>query len=142
MTDSSPFHWSVRVYYEDTDSSGWVYHARYLHFMERSRTEWLRQLGIEQDELAQRDHTLFVVHSLSIDYLKPAVFNDRLTISCAIIQKRRASLSIAHTILAAQERLPERLLCRAQVKIAAMDTRSRKPKALPPFLHDLVRTPL
>jgi len=85
VTDSS----GGRVYYEDTDSGGVVYYANYLKFMERARTEWLRSLGFEQDELLKRDNILFAVRSISLDYLKPARFNDRLLVSAGISARRR-----------------------------------------------------
>ena len=59
-----------RVYYEDTDAGGVVYHSNYLNFFERCRTEWLRHLGYEQDELRQEHSVVFVVHNINIDYLK------------------------------------------------------------------------
>lgn len=75
---------SMRVYYEDTDSVGLVYHANYLKFMERARTEWLRSVGIEQDVLAREEGIVFAVRSVELDYLKPAKFNDLLEISVTI----------------------------------------------------------
>lgn len=62
------FDWPVRVYYEDTDSGGVVYHANYLKFMERARTEWLRQLGFEQDRLRDEQNVLFAVHSMQLNF--------------------------------------------------------------------------
>ena len=72
------FLWPIRVYYEDTDSGGVVYYANYLKFMERARTEMLRSLGFEQDQLIEDLGIIFVVHSLSVQYKKPAIFNDEL----------------------------------------------------------------
>ncbi|MEJ1469461.1 MAG: YbgC/FadM family acyl-CoA thioesterase, partial [Candidatus Sedimenticola sp. (ex Thyasira tokunagai)] len=74
------FIWPVRVYYEDTDSGGVVYYANYLKFMERARTEWLRQLGFEQDELLEKEGILFAVRRVAVDYLRPARFNDELLV--------------------------------------------------------------
>ncbi len=70
------FVWPVRVYYEDTDSGGVVYYANYLKFMERARTEWLRARGFEQDVLLGEHRLMFAVRSLSVDYHRPARFND------------------------------------------------------------------
>jgi acyl-CoA thioester hydrolase len=84
--ESRPFSWSVRVYHEDVDGSGLVYHANYLKFLERARTEWLRALGFEQTELAARHDVAFVVRSLSIEYVKPALFNDELNVSVALAE--------------------------------------------------------
>src|SRR5690554_7008378 len=71
------FKWHARVYYEDTDAGGIVYHANYLKFMERARTEWLRDLGFFQQSL-RADDTLFVVRSLNIQYKAPAYLDDEL----------------------------------------------------------------
>ena len=73
---SAVYSLSVRVYYEDTDAGGVVYYANYLRFMERARTEWLRSLGVEQDELGTSQGVVFAVRSATVDYLKPARFND------------------------------------------------------------------
>ena len=72
----------VRVYYEDTDFSGRVYHASYLRFLERGRTEWLRRRGFEHREIAGSDGVIFAVRSLQIDYLAPALMDDLLILLC------------------------------------------------------------
>ena len=73
---SAPHVHSLRVYYEDTDFSGFVYHAGYLRFLERGRTEFLRSLGITQSALRRDDGLVFVVSRLAIDYLRPAGMDD------------------------------------------------------------------
>ena len=78
---SEEFNWPVRVYYEDTDSAGIVYHASFLRFMERARTEWLRSLGFDLPVLKNEHEVLFTVSRLRIDYLRPAKFNDMLDVS-------------------------------------------------------------
>ncbi|PVV17720.1 MAG: 4-hydroxybenzoyl-CoA thioesterase, partial [gamma proteobacterium symbiont of Ctena orbiculata] len=70
--ESHSFVWPVRVYYEDTDAGGVVYYANYLKFMERARTEWLRSLGFEQDQLLQRDGIIFAVREVEVGYHHPA----------------------------------------------------------------------
>ena len=70
----------MRVYYEDTDAGGVVYHSNYLNFMERARTEWLRSLGFEQTALKDELGIIIVIHSLNITFNSPARFNDVLTI--------------------------------------------------------------
>jgi acyl-CoA thioester hydrolase len=69
------FNWPIRVYYEDTDAGGVVYHSQYLNFLERARTEWLRHLGFEQTDLRDNLNVIIVVHSLQIAFKKPAKFN-------------------------------------------------------------------
>ena len=74
----------MRVYYEDTDAGGVVYYANYMKYFERARTEMLRSIGFEQDELKQEQGLIFAVHSLNARYLKPAVFNDQLLVVSTI----------------------------------------------------------
>ena len=122
------FLWPVRVYYEDTDSGGVVYYANYLKFMERARTEWLRQLGFEQDELIQKDAVIFAVRSVQVDYLLPARFNDELSVSANLIEQGRASLTIQQSISRIADNI---LLCRGSVKIVSLRADSFKPCAIP-----------
>ena len=122
------FLWPVRVYYEDTDSGGVVYYANYLKFMERARTEWLRQLGFEQDELIQKEVVIFAVRSVQVDYLLPARFNDELSVSANLIEQGRASLTIEQSITRVADNT---LLCKGSVKIVSLRPDSFKPCAIP-----------
>ena len=99
------FLWPIRVYYEDTDCGGVVYYTNYLKFMERGRTEFLRSLGFEQDNLKQEQGLIFAVHSLSAKYLKPAVFNDELIVTTSLSRAGRASFSFTQSILRASDQL-------------------------------------
>ncbi len=121
------FNWPVRVYYEDTDSGGVVYYANYLKFMERARTEWLRQLGCEQDSLLRGERLAFVVRSVQLDYHRPARFNDCLQVSTAISALRRASLVFAQQVLLDGGDLA----CAATVRVACVDVDSWRPQPLP-----------
>jgi len=122
------FLWPVRVYYEDTDSGGVVYYANYLKFMERARTEWLRQFGFEQDELIHNEGVIFAVRSVQVDYLLPARFNDELSVSAKLIEQGRASLTIEQKITRVAD---SSLLCKGSVKIVSLRPDSFKPCALP-----------
>lgn len=88
----STYHWPVRVYYEDTDAGGVVYYANYLKFMERARSEWLRALGVEQDQLRVEAGALLMVHSLSVQYLRPAKFNQQLSVTVEVNHLGRAKV--------------------------------------------------
>jgi acyl-CoA thioester hydrolase len=121
------FNWPVRVYYEDTDAGGVVYYANYLRFMERARTEWLRSLGHEQDRLIQDEKLIFAVRRVSIDYHKPARFNDMLNVNTTLQEKRGASLRFIQMIKNRQGEM----LCQAEVKIACLDAETMKPRPLP-----------
>ncbi len=129
---ATEFIWPVRVYYEDTDSGGVVYHANYLRFMERARTEWLRALGFEQDRLAGEEGIIFAVRSLSIDYRAPARFNDALEVRSSLRELRRASMLFHQRIVRADG--PERELCSATVSIACVSTAAMRPAAIPPVI--------
>lgn len=120
------FDWPVRVYYEDTDSGGVVYHSNYLNFMERARTEWLRALGFEQDRLRTEQHCLFAVHSMQLTFRRPARFNDALLIRSQLKKAAGASMLFEQFIYRGEE-----LLCDATVRIACLDAASFRPKSIP-----------
>ena len=120
------FELPVRVYYEDTDAGGVVYHANYLKFFERSRTEFLRDLGFEQDQLLTKN-IAFVVRHCELDFLKPARFNDQLLVSTAILKLKRASMVFEQQIVCQQGNL----LCKATVVVVSVDIEHMKPIAIP-----------
>jgi acyl-CoA thioester hydrolase len=126
----APFTWTVRVYYEDTDLGGVVYHANYLRFMERARTEWVRALGFEQDQLRDRLKVQFVVVEANLEFRRPARFNDELMVSVRPHSTGRASIMFDQDIRAATARHAE--ICKAVIRVACIDSVSFKPKALPP----------
>ena len=86
MAGIKTFSFPIRIYFEDTDSGGVVYHSNYLKFMERARTEWLRSVGIDQRHLKQQDHIMFVVHRIDIQYKLPARLNDDLIVKSELIE--------------------------------------------------------
>jgi len=120
------FEWPIRVYYEDTDSGGVVYHSNYLNFMERARTEWLRELGFEQDNIRTEYQLLFAVHSMQLIYKRPARFNDALLIRSRLQKASGASMQFEQNIYRGEE-----LLCEASVRIACLDAESFRPKSIP-----------
>ncbi|MBF0266405.1 MAG: tol-pal system-associated acyl-CoA thioesterase [Gammaproteobacteria bacterium] len=123
------FSWPIRVYYEDTDAGGVVYHASYLAFMERARTEWLRSLELEQDQLILKHQLIFAVRSLTIDYLKPALFNEALVVESSIIKLGKASILFQQQIVRKMNDSSE-LLIDATVKIAAINAQGETKKAI------------
>ncbi len=128
------FVWPVRVYYEDTDSGGVVYYANYLKFMERARTEWLRARGFEQDALLQEQRLLFAVRSLSVDYRRPARFNDVLAVSARLIEASGASFLFEQTI---QRDVSTDILCSARVKVACIDAETFRARRIPRHLREI-----
>ena len=97
------FRWPLRVYWEDTDAGGIVFYANYLKFFERSRTEWLRSLGIEQQQLRESTGGIFVVTETSLRYHLPARLDDELIVTARLIEKGHASLIIGQTALLKSE---------------------------------------
>ena len=122
------FIFPVRVYYEDTDVAGIVYYANYLRFLERGRTEWVRELGVDQSILIE-DGLAFAVTSLTIDYIKSAKFNDFLEVVTKIKSFGRASMIFTQFIR--DKKNNDIIYCRAEVKVACINMASLKPKALP-----------
>lgn len=136
MTNVSMFAWPVRVYYEDTDTGGVVYYANYLKFMERARTEWLRSLGFEQDELIREAGVIFAVRSVEVEYLRPAHFNDALIVTAEVVHNGGASITFQQEV-----RRSDEVLCRGRVKIASLDARSLRPKPAPAALLTALAQP-
>ena len=93
------FQWPVRVYWEDTDAGGIVFYANYLKFFERSRTEWLRSLGVEQQRLKDSTGGMFVVIDTHIRYHRPARLDDELIVTAALAETGRASMIIKQQVL-------------------------------------------
>jgi len=124
------FSWPVRVYYEDTDSGGVVYYANYLKFLERARTEWLRALGFGQIELLRDFNVLFVVRRAEIDYLKPAVFDDQLTVIVQLHEAGRSWIELDQTIVRSTINR-DNILVKARIKIVCVNGLTFKPVAMP-----------
>lgn len=124
--ESGVFLYPVRVYYEDTDAGGIVYYANYLKFSERARTEFLRSLGIHQQQHLQDSRCGFVVRSCNIDYLASAVLDDELVISCQI-----SELGAAYAVVHQEIRRNEELLSSLNVKVIYMNIDTHRPTRIP-----------
>lgn len=125
---ASPHELQVRVYYEDTDAGGIVYHAAYIRFAERGRTEFVRAMGIDQGALRAETGLGFAVASLTADYLKPALLDDVLTVRTSITRARRASVDFLQEIWRGAD-----AIARMTVRVACLDRRGR-PARLPDAL--------
>jgi acyl-CoA thioester hydrolase len=126
--EAPAFHWPVRVYYEDTDAGGVVYHARYLHFMERARTEWLRAIGFEQTRLRSEHDVLFAVRRMDLQFVSPARFNEELLVTTRLTGNGRASIDFEQQVLRADGHSP---CCRATVNVACLDAGRFRPTGIP-----------
>ena len=116
----------MRVYYQDTDAGGVMFHATYLDFLERARMEWMRARGFDARELAGRFRLVFIVRQLEIAYMKPALLDDLVTVSAAVEKIGRAQLTFAQ-----QVRRDGETLARATVNVACVEAGSLRPAPFP-----------
>ena len=135
LTVTDGFLWPVRVYYEDTDAAGIVYHANYLRFMERARTEWLRALGFEQDVLARDYGVVFVITAATLAFKRAARFNDELVVRSTLAALRGASIDFAQTIT---DRLGN-TLCTARNAVACVTRTSLQPRRIPAAMMEIFK---
>jgi acyl-CoA thioester hydrolase len=125
--DMPEFNWQVRVYYEDTDAAGVVYHSNYLKYMERARTEWLRAAGYSQKQLVREARVAFVVANMKIDFIVPAKFDELLDVRSTITDFGGSKLAFRQSIYNQEDQLK----CRADIQIVCIDPGSFKPKRIP-----------
>ena len=122
----------VRVYYEDTDAGGIVYHANYLKYFERARSDWVRELGIKQQRLLEQS-IAFVVIDMSIQFKGSAKLDDLIDVSCELLLAKRASMVFKQEVS-----LNNNVLVQAQVKVACVNTKYSKPVGIPTELIDAI----
>ncbi len=130
----TPFAWPVRVYWEDTDAGGVVYHASYVRFLERARTEWMRALGVDQMAFKKETGLAFLVRGMQLDFLRPALLDDELSVTVEVKERRAASILFTQTIT----RADGTCLIRASVRVACVDLQRMRPAEIP---TDLIRDP-
>ncbi len=139
MVNPTSYQWLIRVYWEDTDAGGIVFYANYLKFFERSRTEWLRSLGIEQHALREQTGGMFIVSETSVRYLQPSRLDDELIVTAKLQERGRASLIISQQVFLknnASAESPTTLLCEATIRIGWVDASSLKPSRIPTHILD------
>ena len=120
----------VRVYFENTDAGGVVYHGEYLKFMERARTEWLRHLGFDHQALSRTHRAVFVVTSAAIDFTKPARLDDNLAVSV-----RLESLGKVRGVFAQEIKRDDEVLVKAKISVACVTAETFKPAEIPDALR-------
>ncbi len=138
-SQTSPFIWPLRVYWEDTDAGGVVYHASYVRFFERARTEWLRAKGIDQVSLRKQNGIIFVVHSMDLRFFKPARLDDLLQATVNVSEVRSASFKVEQSLHPDAD--PALLLVSANVRIACIDAERWTPHPMPEFLLQEINQP-
>jgi acyl-CoA thioester hydrolase len=134
ISNTEPFAWPVRVYYEDTDAQGVVYYANYFRFMERARTEWLRSLGVDQPKLMYAERRIFVVTETKAEFVVPAKFNDELVVTARLSNLTRATFDIEQNIYL--DSLDGTLLCKGSVKAAYLNADTMRPMRVPASLFE------
>ena len=122
-------HYPLRVYYEDTDAAGVVYHANYLRFAERARTEALRDLEVPHSEMASQHGLMFMVRRIKVDYLRPALLDDSLCVITKPFSIRAASVELSQRVVRNAE--PERTLAELEVWLACIRLADQRPARLP-----------
>jgi len=134
MSRGKVFALPVRVYFQDTDAGGVVYHASYVNFMERARTEWLRTHGYSNAGLMKEFGVVFVVRSLKLDYLKPALLDDLLNVTVQIKEIGRSRLNLLQSVLRGDE-----LLTEAEVHLVCVSLEGFKPVSVPEVLRQRLK---
>ncbi len=132
-SNDSTSHFHFRVYYEDTDHGGVVYHANYLRFMERARTEMLRERGYELDVLEQEEGLIFAVRRASLDFRAPARFNDLLHVETQVVSKTPVRMDFQHTVSVA-----DRVLCGGRIEVVCLDAAGFRPHVIPAALSQAI----
>jgi acyl-CoA thioester hydrolase len=116
----------IRVYFEDTDSAGVVYHANYLKYMERSRSDRLREVGWDVKRIQDELSVSFAVRSVNVQYLLPARLNDQLAVSVELTRLGHASLDVYQEVHRDKD-----LICTAEIRLAVLDREKFVPTAIP-----------
>ena len=136
VSDQPAFSWRIRVYWEDTDAGGVVYHAGYLRFLERARSEWMRAIGLGQDAVRHTYGVVFVVRGVDIAYDKPARLDDELDADVRVMRLRAASIDIAQAVRRVADGVT---LARAQVRVACVDGQAFVPRRIPPEIAAMIQ---
>jgi acyl-CoA thioester hydrolase len=130
MNKHKVFSLPTRVYFQDTDAGGVVYHANYINFMERARTEWLRTFGYSNASMMKELGLVFVVRSVKLDYLKPALLDDLLSVTAQIKEIGRSRVTLHQTVLRGEE-----LLTEGEIHLVCVTTANFKPVSVPEVLR-------
>ena len=128
------FSFPVRVYYQDTDAGGVVYHTCYLNFMERARYEWLRALGFNVNSLTAVHKALFMVRSIDVVYFKPAVLDDLLSVTVTANEIGRSRITLLQEIVCNHVKLVS-----ATIHVVCVGAETLKPVSIPAPLREKIR---
>ncbi|MFM2408593.1 MAG: hypothetical protein RL358_1335 [Pseudomonadota bacterium] len=132
MTQHKQFSLPVRVYFQDTDAGGVVYHGSYVNFLERARTEWLRDVcGFSNGALMKEFGAVFVVREMKVEYLKPALLDDMLAVTTQVATLGRSSVKLVQTVQRGAE-----VLTQAEVHLVCVSLANFKPISVPEVLRE------
>lgn len=128
----NPFVWKVRVYWEDTDAGGVVYHSQYLNFFERARTEWLRGKGINQSQLAGEDNVLFAIRHMDINFVQAARLDDELNITVHSVKAGGVRMTFNQDMTRCSDR---QLVATAKLTAVCLQADNFKPTRMPRWIR-------
>lgn len=132
---TEPFVWQVRVYFEDTDAGGVVYHSRYLNFFERARTEMLRALGVSQTELKEKHGLIWVVHDISVKFRKAARLDDELLVTAQLEWIKGVRQGFRQTM---KRKSDGEEVATADLTAVLLHSERLKPARMPQWISDLL----
>ena len=132
-----PFVWKVRVYWEDTDAGGVVYHSRYLNFFERARTEWLRSKGVNQERLAREENVLFAIRHMDIDFEQAARLDDELDITVSNVRTGGVRMTFDQDMTRCSD---GRTVAKARLTAVSLKAGSFKPTRMPAWIRAKLST--
>jgi acyl-CoA thioester hydrolase len=127
-----PFVWHLRVYWEDTDAGGVVYHSNYLKFFERARTEWLRSMGLHQSALQSEHNIVFAIRKMEIDFLQAARMDDELDASVHSVSLGGARMTFSQELTRSGD---GEKIATAEVTAACLEADSFKPSRMPGWIR-------
>ncbi|AMO57092.1 tol-pal system-associated acyl-CoA thioesterase [Endozoicomonas montiporae] len=136
MNSDAPFTIHQRIYYEDTDAAGIVYHANYLKFMERARTDWLRHIGMGH-QIMKEQGRLLVVTRADVRFRQPARLDDEVSVTAEVSEVKRASLVFRQSVTLNCGQSDEQLLCTGDFVVACLDSATMKPASITKALRSL-----
>lgn len=137
LFEDKTFSFPIRIYYEDTDAGGIVYYANYLRYAERARTEYLRHLGINQQEMLKSQEMGFVVRDCHISYKSPAKLDDTLNITCKVTELKGVSLKMEQKLYRG-----ENVICEIEITLVFLSLPAMRPTKIPAEISALLSTPL
>src|SRR5580765_1692787 len=128
---SPPFRFQLRVYWEDTDAGGVVFYANYLKFFERARTEWLRSLGHQQEQMRAETGVVFIVTDTTVRYVRPARLDDLIHVTVDVQHAGRAQMTIAQQAWRQPAQGEQTLLAEGTIRIGCVDAETFRPQRIP-----------